>query len=140
MTNKYEVSEAIKLINKSFYSYQNKFDTYELEKIFKSKLQILKDLNYFESQHKQKTLTETYRDTFIPGLEIIEEGKEMSSTLCFFARVSQSQNMSFQYTKNMKIFTQIFYIEEEINKLEAQNNINNRTISIFHGLAYLMNI
>ena len=52
LSYKYEEREAIKLINKSFYSFQNKFETYNLKKNFKSKLQILKDLNYFERKNQ----------------------------------------------------------------------------------------
>ena len=129
MTNKYEVSEAIKLINKSFYSYQNKFDTYELEKIFKSKLHLLKDLNYFESQVKQTTLTETYRDTFIPGLEIIEQGKEIEFYLMFLCTgLSKSKHEFSINEKYENIYSKFFVMQEEINKLEAVNNINSRTI------------
>ena len=129
MTNKYEVSEAIKLINKSFYSYQNKFDTYELEKIFKSKLHLLKDLNYFESQVKQTTLTETYRDTFIPGLEIIEQGKEIEFYLMFLCTgLSKSKHQFSINEKYENIYSKFFVMQEEINKLEAVNNINSRTI------------
>ena len=129
MTNKYEVSEAIKLINKSFYSYQNKFDTYELEKIFKSKLHLLKDLNYFESQLKQTTLTETYRDTFIPGLEIIEQGKEIEFYLMFLCTgLSKSKHEFSINEKYENIYSKFFVMQEEINKLEALNNINSRTI------------
>ena len=83
MTSKYEVIEAIELINKSFLSFQNTNDNYDLENIFNIKLQILKDLNYYESGLKQKTLTETYRDTFIPGLELIDQGKEIEFYLMF---------------------------------------------------------
>ncbi len=129
MTNKYEVNEAIKLINKSFYSYQNKFDTYELENIFKSKLQILKDLNYFKSKFKQKTLTETYRDTFIPGLEIIEEGKEIEFYLMFLCTgLSKSKHEFSIHDKYENIYSKFYIIQEEINKLESLNNINSRTI------------
>ena len=129
MTNKYEVSEAIKLINKSFYSYQNKFDTYELEKIFKSKLHLLKDLNYFESQVKQTTLTETYRDTFIPGLEIIEQGKEIEFYLMFLCTgLSKSKHEFSINEKYENIYSKFFVMQEEINKLESVNNINSRTI------------
>ena len=129
MTNKYEVSEAIKLINKSFYSYQNKFDTYELEKIFKSKLQILNDLNYFESQLKQKTLTETYRDTFIPGLEIIEEGKDIEFYLMFLCTgLSKSKHDFSIHDKYENIYTKFYIVQEKINKLENINNLNSRTV------------
>ena len=129
MTNKYEVSQAIKLINKSYYSFQNKFDTYDLENIFKSKLQILKELNYFESELKQKTLTETYRDTFIPGLEIIDEGKEIEFYLMFLCSgLSKSKQEFSIHEKYENIYTKFIISQEEVNKLEAFNNINTRTV------------
>ena len=132
MINKYELSEAIKLINESFYSFQNKFDTYELEKTFISKLQVLKDLKYFESELKQKTLTETYRDTFIPGLEIIEDGKEIEFYLMFLCTGLSKSKQEFSINeKYQNIYTKYFVIQEEINKLESFNNINSRvTIDI----------
>ena len=132
MTNKYEVSEAIKLINESFYSFQNKFDTHELENTFISKLQVLKDLKYFESELKQKTLTETYRDTFIPGLEIIENGKEIEFYLMFLCTGLSKSKQEFSINeKYQNIYTKYFVIQEEINKLESFNNINSRvTIDI----------
>jgi len=132
MINKYEVSEAIKLINESFYSFQNKYDTHELEKTFISKLQVLKDLKYFESELKQKTLTETYRDTFIPGLEIIENGKEIEFYLMFLCTGLSKSKQEFSINeKYQNIYTKYFVIQEEINKLESFNNINSRvTIDI----------
>jgi len=129
MINKYKVSDAIKLINKSFYSFQNKFDTYDLENIFTSKLQILKELNYFESEIKQKTLTETYRDTFIPGLDIIEEGKDIEFYLMFLCSgLSKSKHDFSIHDKYQNIYTKFIISQEQINKLEAFNNINTRTI------------
>tara|TARA_B100001029_G_scaffold168766_1_gene163076 strand:- start:292 stop:2157 length:1866 start_codon:yes stop_codon:yes gene_type:complete len=129
MINKYKVSDAIKLINKSFYSFQNKFDTYDLENIFTSKLQILKELNYFESEIKQKTLTETYRDTFIPGLDIIEEGKDIEFYLMFLCSgLSKSKHEFSIHEKYQNIYTKFIISQEQINKLEAFNNINSRTI------------
>jgi len=129
MTNKYKISESIKLINKSFYSFQNKYDTYDLENIFNSKLQILKELNYFKSEIKQKTLTETYRDTFIPGLEIMEEGKEIEFYLMFLCSgLSKSKHDFSIHEKYQNIYTKFIISQEEINKLEALNNINTRTI------------
>ncbi len=128
MTNKYEELEAIKLINKSFYSFQNKFDTYDLEKIFKSKLQILKDLNYFESELKQKTLTETYRDTYIPGLEIIEDGKDIEFYLMFLCTGLSKSKIEFSIHKKYEyIYSKFFVVQDQINKLESLNNINTRT-------------
>ena len=128
MTNKYKVSEAIKLINKSFYSFQNKFDTYDLESIFSSKLQILKDLNYFDSKKKAKTLIETYRDTFIPGLEIIDYGKEIEFYLMFLCSgLSKSKHEFSIHEKYENIYTKFIISQGEINKLEAFNNINTRT-------------
>ena len=129
MTNKYKISESIKLINKSFYSFQNKYDTYDLENIFNSKLQILKELNYFKSEIKQKTLTETYRDTFIPGLDIIEEGKDIEFYLMFLCSgLSKSKHDFSIHDKYQNIYTKFIISQEQINKLEAFNNINTRTI------------
>jgi len=128
MTNKYKVSEAIKLLNKSFYSFQNNFDTYDLENIFSRKLQILKELNYFDSEIKQKTLTETYRDTFIPGLEIIDKDKEIEFYLMFLCSgLSKSKHQFSIHEKYTNIYTKFLISQEEINKLENFNKINTRT-------------
>ena len=129
MTSKYEVSEAIELINKSFLSFQNTNDNYDLENIFNSKLQILKDLNYYESGLKQKTLTETYRDTFIPGLELIDQGKEIEFYLMFLCSgLSRSKYEFSIHEKYENMYTKFIISQEEINKLEAFNNIDTRTI------------
>ena len=129
MTSKYKVSEAIELINKSFLSFQNTNDNYDLENIFNSKLQILKDLNYYESGLKQKTLTETYRDTFIPGLELIDQGKEIEFYLMFLCSgLSRSKYEFSIHEKYENMYTKFIISQEEINKLEAFNNIDTRTI------------
>ena len=129
MTSKYEVSEAIELINKSFLSFQNSNDNYDLENILNSKLQILKDLNCYESGLKQKTLTETYRDTFIPGLELIDQGKEIEFYLMFLCSgLSRSKYEFSIHEKYENMYTKFIISQEEINKLEAFNNIDTRTI------------
>jgi len=128
LTNKYEIEEAIKLINKSFYSYQHNFDTRELENIFKSKLEILKELNYFDSEIKKRILTETYRDTFIPGLEIIKEDSEIEFCLMFLCTgLSRSKHEFSIHEKYKKLYTKFIIAQEQLNKLEAYNNLERRT-------------
>ena len=129
LTNNYETEEAIELINKSFYSYQNNFDTNELKYIFKSKLKILEELNYFESELKRKILTETYRDTFIPGLEIIKENDEIEFCLMFLcAGLSKSKYEFAIHDKYKKLYTKFIIAQEQLNKLEAYNGLDTRTI------------
>ena len=129
LTNNYETEEAIKLINKSFYSYQNNFDTHELENIFQSKLKILEELNYFESELKRKILTETYRDTFIPGLEIIKENEEIEFCLMFLCTgLSKSKHKFPIHDKYKKIYAKFIIAQEQLNKLEAYNGLDKRTI------------
>ena len=129
LTNNYETEEAIELINKSFYSYQNNFDTNELEYIFKSKLRILEELNYSESELKRKILTETYRDTFIPGLEIIKDNDEIEFCLMFLcAGLSKSKYEFAIHDKYKKLYTKFIIAQEQLNKLEAYNGLDTRTI------------
>jgi len=152
LTNKYEANEAIELINKSFYSYQNNFDTKELEKIFRSKLEVLNELNYFESDLKRKILTETYRDTFIPGLEIIKEKNEIEFYLMFLCSGLSNSKYDFPIHENHnQLYTKFMIAQEQLNKLESFNGLKTRTtievswFSIFneylttHNLEYVLN-
>jgi len=128
LTNKYEPNEAIELINKSFYSYQNNFDTKELENIFRSKLEVLNELNYSESDLKRKILTETYRDTFIPGLEIIKEKNEIEFYLMFLCSGLSNSKYDFPiHEKHNHLYTKFMIAQEQLNKLESYNGIKTRT-------------
>tara|TARA_B100000427_G_scaffold325696_1_gene332983 strand:- start:529 stop:2394 length:1866 start_codon:yes stop_codon:yes gene_type:complete len=128
LTSKYETNEAIELINKSFYSYQNNFDTKELENIFRSKLEILKELNYFESDLKRKILTETYRDTFIPGLEIINNNNKIEFYLMFICSGLSNSKYDFSmHDKHYHLYTKFIIAQEQLNKLESFNGLKNRT-------------
>ena len=128
LTNKYEPNEAIELINKSFYSYQNNFDTKELENIFRSKLEVLNELNYSESDLKRKILTETYRDTFIPGLEIIKEKNEIEFYLMFLCSGLSNSKYDFPiHEKHNNLYTKFMIAQEQLNKLESFNGIKTRT-------------
>ena len=128
LTNKYEPNEAIELINKSFYSYQNNFDTKELEKIFRSKLEVLNELNYSESDLKRKILTETYRDTFIPGLEIIKEKNEIEFYLMFLCSGLSNSKYDFPIHENHnQLYTKFMIAQEQLNKLESFNGLKTRT-------------
>ena len=152
LTNKYEPNEAIELINKSFYSYQNNFDTKELENIFRSKLEVLNELNYSESDLKRKILTETYRDTFIPGLEIIKEKNEIEFYLMFLCSGLSNSKYDFPiHEKHNQLYTKFMIAQEQLNKLESFNGLKTRTtievswFSIFneylttHNLEYVLN-
>ena len=128
LTNKYEPNEAIELINKSFYSYQNNFDTKELENIFRSKLEVLNELNYSESDLKRKILTETYRDTFIPGLEIIKEKNEIEFYLMFLCSGLSNSKYDFPiHEKHNNLYTKFMIAQEQLNKLESFNGLKTRT-------------
>ena len=85
MLNKYTLKEANELLQKSFFAYQNNFNTKELEKTFTSKLEVLKLLNFKDSNQKSIILTETYRDNLIVGLELLENNfyKDMNFYLMF---------------------------------------------------------
>ncbi len=128
LTNKYEPNEAIELINKSFYSYQNNFDTKELENIFRSKLEVLNELNYSESDLKRKILTETYRDTFIPGLEIIKEKNEVEFYLMFLCSGLSNSKYDFPiHEKHSHLYTKFMIAQEQLNKLESFKGLKTRT-------------
>ena len=128
LTNKYEPNEAIELINKSFYSYQNNFDTKELENIFRSKLEVLNELNYSESDLKRKILTETYRDTFIPGLEIIKEKNEVEFYLMFLCSGLSNSKYDFSiHEKHNHLYTKFMIAQEQLNKLESFKGLKTRT-------------
>ena len=129
LTNKYEINEAIELINKSFYSYQNKYVTDELINIFKSKLSILKDLKYFETENKKKILTETYRDSFIPGIEIFDTNYDIEFYLMFLCSgVSKSKFEFSIHDKYKSLHARFMIAQEQLNKLESSNGLFSKTI------------
>ena len=72
MLSKYSLKEAIELLEKSFFSYQNNFNIKKLQNTFTSKLEVLELLNYKNNNKKSLVLTETYRDNLIVGLELLE--------------------------------------------------------------------
>jgi len=152
LTNKYEPHEAIELINKSFYSFQNKFDNQELINIFESKLSILRELNYFEEEKKPRILTETYRDSFIPGLEIFNNKSEREFYLMFLCSgLSKSKYELSIHEKYNSLYTNFMIAQEQINKLESYYGLNTRTLidvswfsvlnefSISNNLEYVLN-
>jgi len=85
MLNKYSLVEAIELLEKSFFAYQNNFNVSGLQKTFKSKLEVLENLGFKDRNKKSNVLTDTYRDELIVGIELLETdfAKDMNFYLMF---------------------------------------------------------
>ena len=69
--NIYNEDEALKLLSKSFFAYQNHFDTKKLDDLFVSKLSVLKDLKIINTK-KGEIIRETNRDSLIPAVLLYE--------------------------------------------------------------------
>ena len=69
--NIYNEEEALNLLSKSFFAFQNNFNTKNLDDLFLSKLKVLKDLEIINSK-KSEIIRETNRDSLIPAVLLYE--------------------------------------------------------------------
>ena len=130
LLNIYSVEESIELLNKSFFAFQNSFNITSLENTFNSKLQVLKDLNFINS-NMGKTLIETHRDQLVPSIYLYEKIKSVKTFEFYLLFVSSgiSSNI-FDVPINDKFDDMLSYFEsslEILNKSENKHNIKKFT-------------
>ncbi len=122
MLNKYSLDEAVELLEKSFFAYQNNFNTKKLENTFTSKLEVLNKLNFTDKNKKSLVLTDTYRDNLIVGIELLDA--EFSKDMNFYLMLicSGLSTTRHEYSLNdiyQDTFIKFQIMEEKINKLES---------------------
>ena len=130
LLNIYSVEESIELLNKSFFAFQNSFNITSLENTFNSKLQVLKDLNFINS-NMGKTLIETHRDQLVPSIYLYEKIKSVKTFEFYLLFVSSGiSSKIFDVPINDKFDDLLSYFEsslEFLNKSENKHNIKKFT-------------
>ncbi len=117
------------MIKKSFYSYQNKINDKSLEQNFRAKISVLDELGYFTDEKKNKLLTETYRDSFLIGIELLEKLNDIEFCLMFLSSGISNQKYEISiHEKYTKLYNKFLITQETINILESKHNVKNKTI------------
>ncbi len=128
LKNKYGEHEGLEMIKKSFYSYQNKINDQSLEKNFRAKISVLNDLGYFTESKKNKLLTETYRDSFLIGIELLDKLDDIEFCLMFLSSGISNQKYEIPiHKKQSKLLSKFLITQETVNILESQHNVKNKT-------------
>ena len=130
LLNIYSVDESLELLNKSFFAFQNSFKITSLKNAFNSKLQVLTDLNFINS-NMGKTLIETHRDQLVPSIYLYENIKSVKTFEFYLMFVSSgiSSNI-FDVPIYDKFDDLLSYFEsslEILNKSENKHNIKKFT-------------
>ena len=129
LKNKYDEHEGLEMIKKSFYSYQNKINDKSLEQNFRAKISVLGELGYFTNQKKNKLLTETYRDSFLIGIELLEKLNDVEFCLMFLSSGISNQKYEIPiHEKYTKLYNKFLITQETVNILESKHNVKNKTI------------
>ena len=127
--NIYNEDEALKLLSKSFFAYQNNFDTKKLEDLFDSKLKVLKDLKIINTK-KGEIIRETNRDSLLPAVLIYESNikKDDIFYILFVSSGISSDLGVLNYKDDFeKIFAKFNSFIEKLNRTESQRNIAQST-------------
>ena len=141
MLSKYSLNEAIELLEKSFFAYQNNFNIKNLKKTFTSKLEVLELLNFKDKNKKSIVLTETYRDNLIVGLELLENDfkKDMNFYLMLICSgLSTTRQVLSLNDIYMDAYVKFQIMEEKINKMESFAGVK-KTTSIEIGWFSIFN-
>ena len=141
MLNKYSLSEAIDLLEKSFFAYQNNFNVSGLKNTFKSKLEVLENLNFKEGSKKSIVLTDTYRDNLIIGIELLESDfkKDMNFYLMLVCSGLSSTRHDLSLNEiYLDTYVKFQIMEEKINKMETFAGVK-KTTSIDIGWFSIFN-
>jgi superfamily II RNA helicase len=141
MLYKYSLSEAIDLLEKSYFAYQNNFNVSGLKKTFKSKLEVLENLNFKEGSKKSIVLTDTYRDNLIIGIELLESDfkKDMNFYLMLVCSGLSSTRHDLSLNEiYLDTYVKFQIMEEKINKMETFAGVK-KTTSIDIGWFSIFN-
>ena len=123
------LEDAVKLLNKSFFIFQKKYQTELLEKMFYAKHNVLNELEFLDN-HKGMVLAETQRDNLIPAIYLYEKisNKTDDFYLMFLASgiTNDVRKISFNdaYENEYSSFESSV---ELLNKLENINNLKHYT-------------
>ena len=129
LVKNHNIDDAVKLLNKSFFIFQKKYKTELLEKMFYSKHNILKKLEFLDNQ-KGRILVETQRDNLIPAIYLYEKLTKKTDEFYIMFLASginnDVRNLSFNeaYENEYSLFESSL---EVLNKLENINNLKNFT-------------
>ena len=129
LVKNHNIDDAVKLLNKSFFIFQKKYKTELLEKMFYSKHNILKKLEFLDNQ-KGRILVETQRDNLIPAIYLYEKLTKKTDEFYIMFLASginnDVRNLSFNeaYENEYSLFESSL---EVLNKLENINNLKNYT-------------
>lgn len=126
LNNLYTKEEALSLLNKSFYSYQNFSNIENLKSTFLSRYKILDELNILNSR-EGFILSETYRDSLLPGVILFksEESKSIEFYMMFIATGISTELSDIGYNDEFQnIYAKYESINEMINRVEIKHNLN----------------
>jgi len=129
----YSEEEALKILKKSFFAYQNNFDTKNLETLFIAKLNVLKELQFLDS-HKGEVIRETNRDNLLPAVMFYNSNSSKDEVfyILFVSSGISSELGILNYKDEFEnTFAKLNTSLEKLNRVENKNRITNpTTISI----------
>ncbi len=125
LLNIYNVDEAVELLRKSFFAYQNMYKTDKLEKLFNAKYGVLNQLGFLNSD-KGLVLTQTYRDNLIPAIYLFnkEINKDIEFKLMFISSGITNERAEFALNDKFDSLLSSFNSSLElVNKTEVANGV-----------------
>ena len=115
--------------SKSFFAFQNNFNTKNLDDLFLSKLKVLKDLEIINSK-KSEIIRETNRDSLIPAVLLYESTlvKDDIFYILFVSSGISSDLGVLNYKDEFEnVFAKFNTFIEKLNRIENQRNISKIT-------------
>jgi len=125
LLNIYNVDEAVELLRKSFFAYQNMYKTDKLEKLFRAKYGVLNQLGFLNSD-KGLVLTQTYRDNLIPAIYLFdkEKNKDIEFKLMYISSGITNERAEFALNDKFDSLLSSFNSSLElVNKTEVANGV-----------------
>ena len=125
LLNIYNEDEAVELLRKSFFAYQNMYKTDKLEKLFSAKYGVLNQLGFLNSD-KGLVLTQTYRDKLIPAIYLFnkEKNKDIEFKLMYISSGITNERAEFALNDKFDSLLSSFNSSLElVNKTEVANGV-----------------
>ena len=125
LLNIYNEDEAVELLRKSFFAYQNMYKTDKLEKLFSAKYGVLNQLGFLNSD-KGLVLTQTYRDNLIPAIYLFnkEKNKDIEFKLMYISSGITNERAEFALNDKFDSLLSSFNSSLElVNKTEVANGV-----------------
>ena len=139
LNNLYTKEEALNLLNKSFYSYQNFSNIENLKSTFLSRYKILDELDILNTR-EGLILSETYRDSLLPGVILFnsEESKNIEFYMMFIATGISTELSDIGFNDEFQnIYAKYESINEMINRVETKHNLN-KLLTVNYSLFSLL--